>query len=304
MKYPKVLLAVLAATPFLSVIAQGQGGGEYHDLSKDQFVAGGLTPGVISKELLPAFAGYAPKERSDEVIVFAFNYDVPKLQLAYRDSSGKVKTRTGKLAKGEKLLATINSKSRRGGVWIVDATVRWAKHCGNPLPSPFKVTLWIPDWSKDRLDIQCVEVPAPYAVTVKENVIVQQLVPTIGDISISIPLPTEQPRHRLTVLGHEEAGRRWEYQKDFWDGFLDFLKVVAYPIGQLIRRADNISIATATSSQGGAGGAGGSVGPITNNNSNSNANSNANNVVVNTGSGSAAGSAAGYASGSASAGNR
>jgi len=252
MKIPKLLLAVLAATLVVPTFAQGGGG--YLDLSKDAFVTGGLTDGGIAKELLPAFAGYAPTQKADEVISFAFNYDVPKLQLAFRDAKGKIQTRTGKLAKGEKLVATVNTKTRQGGVWMVDATVRWAHHCGNPLPTPFKVTLWVPDWSQDRLVIQRIEVPAPYAVTVRENVIVQQIVPTIGDVNISVPAPTEQPRHRLVVLGREEAGRRWEYRKDFWDGVLDFLRVASFPIGQLVRRADNISINT--SSQGGAGGNG------------------------------------------------
>lgn len=294
MKLLKVLLAVSTAILVTSAFAQSDG--EYLDLSKDQFVAGGLTDGVIAKELLPAFAGYAPKEKADEVVSFAFNYDIPKLQLAFRDSSGKLHTRTGKLAKGEKLVSTVNSKTRQGGVWVVDATVRWAHHCGNPLPTPFRVTLWIPDWSQDRLVIQRVEVPAPYAVTVRENVIVQQLVPTIGNVNILVPAPIEQPRHRVVILGREEAGRRWEYKKDFWDGVLDFLKVAAFPIAQLVRRADNISI------QGGAGGAGGSVGAITNNNSLTGVNANTNNVVVNTGPGSAAGTAAGYANGTATAG--
>ncbi|MEK7202543.1 MAG: hypothetical protein AAB669_03400 [Patescibacteria group bacterium] len=251
MKLLKVLLAALAASLVIPVFAQNEG--EYLDLSKDQFVAGGMTSSGIANELLPAFAGYAPKEKADEVISFAFNYDIPKLQLAFRDSKGKVHTRTGKLAKGEKLISTVNSKTRQGGIWLVDATVRWAQHCGNPLPSPFRVTLWIPDWSQDRIVVQRVEILKPYAVTVRENVIVQQLIPTLGNVELNLP-PVERGRYKLTVVGNEGAGHRWEYVKSFWDNFLDFLRVAAFPIGQLVRRADNLSINT--SSQGGAGGNG------------------------------------------------
>ncbi len=226
--------------------------GEYLDLTKDQFVPGGLTGEGISKELLPAFAGYAPKERSEEVIKFAFNYDIPKLQLAFRNAkTGKIDTRTGKLAKGEELVATINRKELRGGVWYVNATVRWAQHCGNPIPIPFEVDLEIPDWSQDRVYIQKITIAVGYAVTVVADKIVQQLVPSLRDIEIHVP-EAKPGSYTLVVLGREEAGRRWVYEKNFWDHFLDFLRVVAEPIGQIFRRADNIEITTHANGYGAA----------------------------------------------------
>lgn len=236
---------LLSVLPFSRVLAspwstQGQGQGEFLDLDKDPFVTGGLTPAIISNGLLPVFGEKAPKVKSDEVVVFAFNYDIPKLQLAFRDSKGKVHTRTGKLAKGEKLVATINSRKQVGGSWKVNATVRWAQHCGNPLPLPFEVNLEIPQWGEEPV-ITRAEIPKPAAVTVREQVVIQQLVPTFNDVEIVVP-PAERGRYRLVEVGREEAGRRWEYQKNFWDHLLDFLKVVALPLAAILRKADRINV--------------------------------------------------------------
>ncbi len=233
------LIAVLVV--LFPLRANAQGGGEYLDLSKDQFVPGGLTGEGISKELLPAFAGYAPKESSQECIVLAFNYDIPKLQVAFKKASGTIYTKAEPLRKGEKLVATINSRRNLGDCWEVKAVPRWLVACGNPLPYPVEITFWIPKWGEKEVIIQRVEIPKPYAVTVKEGIVIQQLVPSLRDIELVLP-PTEKGKYSLVVTGHEEAGRRWVYEKDFWDKFLDFLRVVAMPIGQILRRADNIKI--------------------------------------------------------------
>ena len=295
MKNLKGLLAVLL-TAFVAVQASAQEVGGYLDLTKDQFIQGGLNESNISKELLPAFAGYAPNERSDEVIVFAFNYDIPRLQVAFKKATGTIYNKGNTLHKGEKLVATVNSRKSVGDTWEVKVVPRWLVACGNPLPYPVEITLWIPKWGEKQIVIQRVDIPKPYAVTVRENVIVQQLVPTPGNVELNLP-PAKKGRYRLTEVGHEGAGHRWEYVKSLWDNFLDLMSVAALPIAELIHKAPNISINT--SSQGGAGG---SVGPINNNNSLSSVVSNANNTVVNTGSGTAVGNAASTAAGFAKAG--
>lgn len=253
MRFPFVLAALLVALFAVPVFAQKDG--EFLDLAQDQYVTGGLNPEVISRGLLPAFIGHAPKVKGDEVVVFAFNYDIPKLQLAFRDGQGRVHTRTGRLAKGEKLVATINSRKEDGhGNWSVNATVRWAHQCGNPLPHPFEVDLTIPKWGgRDRTVIERVEVPRRFAVSVERDVIVQQIVPSIGNIELNLP-PAEHGRYRLVEVGHEQADRRWEYRKDLWDNFLDFLRVAAFPIGQIYRATDNVNLtAIGLGGQGGNG---------------------------------------------------
>ena len=132
MKNLKGLLAVLL-TAFVAVQASAQEVGGYLDLTQDQFIQGGLNESNISKELLPAFAGYAPNERSDEVIVFAFNYDIPRLQVAFKKATGTIYNKGNTLHKGEKLVATVNSRKSVGDTWEVKVVPRWLVACGNPL---------------------------------------------------------------------------------------------------------------------------------------------------------------------------
>ncbi|HUD20790.1 MAG TPA: hypothetical protein VMQ44_01835 [Candidatus Saccharimonadales bacterium] len=281
----KQLCLILAAVMATFVTASPQGEPDYHDLHIDAFVPGGVKDADIGKELLPGFNALSKNVKASEAITFAFNCDIPKLQVMYRSSTGKIYTRSRKLKAGQKVIATINKRIRRNGEWLVDATVRWAQDCGNPFPHPFRVTLTIPVWTEKELVIRTVEIVKTDVVTVEKGVVVQQVVPELHDLTINVP--EAEHRHRMVIVGNEEAGRRWEYQKDFGDYLLDVLGVIAQPLGSIFQATGSINVASTAT--GGAGGAGGSV-CNTNNNSNSNSSSNANTTVVNTGSGSAAGS--------------
>lgn len=294
----KKILVLLAAFMAAFVIASPQGDNDYLNLDVDKFVEGGIPDSKISTELLPSYNAVAKNQKAKEAISFSFNYDISKLQIQFKSPSGKVYTRTGKLPKGQKLIATVNRRTEKNGEWIVDATVRWAQHCGNPLTKPFKVVLTVPKWGDTTVVFKNVYIPKTELVTVEKDVVVQQLVPDLRDIEINVS-QSAPARYRLEVVGEKEAGRRWEYQKDFWDNALDLLKVVAYPLGLIFQNVGSTRIsATAT---GGAGGAGGTV-CNTNNNSNSNSNSNVNTISVNTGSGSSSASGAGSSNSNSSAG--
>ncbi|MEK7171255.1 MAG: hypothetical protein AAB774_03045 [Patescibacteria group bacterium] len=249
MKLLKVILAALVAALVVPAFAQAQGG--FLDLTKDPFIEGGLNDTIVQDELLPALNGFAPKLKSDEAFAFAFNMDIKKLQVGYRDKkTGKTYTASGSLRAGEKVLGTIESREDIGnGTEKLVVVVRWLWKCANPLLIPFKVILYIPKrQTLGKTIIQRIEVPSPYAVNVKENTIVQQIVPSVGDVVLNVPA-SQRGRYRLVETSHEEAGRRLEYQKSWWDNLLDFLKVVATPIAQILGRT-NISL----SATGGAGG--------------------------------------------------
>lgn len=237
-----LVVSALAITPSFQ-----QGG--VLDLNRDQVVPGGLDNETISKVVLPTFSAKAPKYASDEAIKFAFNYDIPKLQVSFKDpKTGKLYTRTYKnLPAGTNFLGTVQSRVEDGEYWKLKILVSWIVQCGNYLPHPFEAIIWIPKAPSPVPIIKRIEIPKPYAVTVDKNVIVQQLVPTLNDIELVLP-PAEHGQLKLTVVGNMEAGRRWEYRKDFWDHFLDFFRVAALPIAELIHKAPSISLNNSSSS--------------------------------------------------------
>ncbi len=253
MKTLKLFLATLVAfvlvglAPAQSVEPVGSDG--FFRLDVDPFIPGGMNENN-TKEVLYKFHQIS-SAKADECITFSFNYDIPVLRLKFWNKAEKKEyTTSASLRAGEPVVATIDDRVQRNGVWIIHATVRWVSRCGNPWDKPIVVRLTIPVWDQTKIVVQKVEVPKPFAVTVEKDVIIQQIVPELHDINITVP-EAERSHYRLSVIGTLQAQKDWVYQKDFFDNVLDFLKVAAFPIAELIHRPDNLNNSSSSSSSSG-----------------------------------------------------
>jgi len=194
-KFPAAILAAVIIGFFFVGATQARANdvvsvsSNYLDLTQDAFVPGGLTPELISDVLVPSC-----REACLGPITVSFNYDIPKLCLEYRDSHGRIYVRSGTLKAGEKLVGTITHKERCKDGWAIDAVLRWAHHCGNPLPNPLEGHFVVPALG----DVVEVKTYA-YVNTVTQQLVVERSTPVSESVNVT-----------LTVCPHiDVCGGHW-----------------------------------------------------------------------------------------------